>query len=98
MLGSFPNYFWLFCFLIAPVVTFVIIIFSIIANNEVTLNEYKYPNWAHIIGWVIAAVMLIPIPVLFGVELRKKIKNSEFSNQQGALKKLYFVSSVGSIF
>ena len=71
MLGKNPNIYWIVCYLVAtPVITFAIFIMAIIADSEVTLNNQKYPGWAHAIGWIIVVVVLIPIPAGFFWEWR----------------------------
>jgi hypothetical protein len=39
------------------------LVIALIANPEVTLNDYKYPIGAHIIGYVIVVIILSPLPI-----------------------------------
>lgn len=34
---------------------------AIFSNTEVVLGKYKYPYWAHIIGWLIVSIILSPL-------------------------------------
>lgn len=62
MLGSFPNIYWIFCWkFLTPVFTTAAVILSIVVNQEVTLNDYRYPQWAHVIGFVIVGIILSPL-------------------------------------
>lgn len=72
MLGKYPNIYWIACYLVAtPVITAAIFIMAIVANSEVTLNKQPYPTWAHVIGWLIVTLVLIPIPIGLFLELRR---------------------------
>jgi len=42
-----------------------------IANAEVTLNDYHYPHWAHVVGWVIVCIILSPLFIFFEINLSK---------------------------
>ena len=46
-------------------------ILALVANSEVKLNDYRYPEWAHIIGWVIVAIILSPLLICFETALSK---------------------------
>lgn len=36
-------------------------IITIVSNTEVVLGSYKYPIWAHILGWLEVAIILSPL-------------------------------------
>ncbi len=38
---------------------------AVVADAEVTLNGYHYPQWAHNVGWSIVALILSPLPICF---------------------------------
>lgn len=66
MRGSYPNLYWIICFtLLTPIFTSLGIVLSIIANTEIVLNDYHYPQWAHYIGWSIVTLILSPILIIF---------------------------------
>jgi hypothetical protein len=56
------------------------LVFSIISDSEVTLNNYKYPPGAHAIGWICVVIILAPIPAYFGLSVYKNYKNYGFTN------------------
>ena len=72
MLGSTPNFYWVYSWkFITPFCTFAVIIVAIVSNSEVTLGDYRYPFYAHIIGWTIVGICMLPIPLCFTLELFK---------------------------
>lgn len=72
MRGKYPNIFWKACIgFITPVLTIGGVILALIANTEVTLNDYHYPRWAHCIGWSIVCLILSPIFIFFEINLSK---------------------------
>jgi hypothetical protein len=53
MLNKKLNKFWIICFkFITPILAIVITAISIASNTEVMLGVYRYPQWAHAIGWL----------------------------------------------
>lgn len=46
-----------------------VIIIASISNAEVKLDNYRYPLFAHIIGWSTVVICLLPIPLCFIIEL-----------------------------
>ena len=55
---------WLF---VTPLIVIVIMIFSIIGYKPLQYIDYVYPNWANAVGWCIASLSLICVPLgLFG--------------------------------
>lgn len=66
MRGSYPNMYWIICFVfLTPIFTAIGVILSIIANTEVVLNDYHYPTWAHGIGWTLVVIILAPFIIAF---------------------------------
>ncbi len=57
-----------------------IFLISIIANTEVTLNKYRYPKWAHAIGWSTVSILLLPVFTVFLVSLFKSAKEKNLKN------------------
>lgn len=67
MLGQKPSLYWRVCWrYISPTFLFVILVFSII-NNEQMLEGYNYPNWAYPLGWVLtlSSVIFIPLYMIY---------------------------------
>lgn len=87
MTGRMPSYYFRGCwYFAAPVLILAIWIFSLVDYERPTYNkgEYEYPNWAIGIGWVIASLSILPIPIFAviavykakGTNLWEKFKNS----------------------
>ncbi|CAF0793372.1 unnamed protein product [Brachionus calyciflorus] len=92
MLGVEPNYYWIVCFAIVPVITFGIFIITIISNTEVTLNNYHYPGWAHAIGWIIVVIVLCPVPIFFAISIKNSVGKHGLPKNWKSLK-LHFQPS-----
>lgn len=72
MSGKYVNMYWTACIaVITPVLTCGGVIIAIIANSEVTLNDYHYPRWAHIVGWSIVCLIMSPLFIFFEISLSK---------------------------
>ena len=56
------------------------LIFAIISNSEVKLNDYSYPIGAHVFGWLLVVLVLAPIPVYFCLHVLKIFKKHGFKN------------------
>ncbi|XP_056634493.1 sodium- and chloride-dependent GABA transporter ine isoform X1 [Diorhabda sublineata] len=87
MTGRHPGYFIKFCWLIAtPLMIFALWVFLIIDYEPPTYNNgvYHYPVWAVVLGWIIAAMSILCIPVTMmivflkspGSTFKEKLKNS----------------------
>ncbi|CAG5113651.1 Oidioi.mRNA.OKI2018_I69.chr2.g7741.t1.cds [Oikopleura dioica] len=61
-------YMWLF---VTPLIVIVIMIFSIIGYKPLQYIDYVYPNWANAVGWCIASLSLICVPLGIIHELMK---------------------------
>ncbi|KAK3084341.1 hypothetical protein FSP39_011857 [Pinctada imbricata] len=63
MNGSPPNVFFIVCwYFISPVFIFGIWMFSMIQYRVFTLDDYKYPVWATVLGWFIAVLSVVCVP------------------------------------
>lgn len=72
MLNFELNFFWRICFkFFTPILAIVIAIITISSNSEVVLGDYRYPFWAHWIGWSIIAINLSPIVKFACTEIYK---------------------------
>ncbi|XP_039287261.1 sodium-dependent proline transporter [Nilaparvata lugens] len=74
MLGFIPNFYWriTWCFF-APVILSVIFIYSLIDYKPLHYENYDYPDWADGIGWVLAGLSTLQIPVwAIAIVLRQK--------------------------
>ncbi|CAF0878898.1 unnamed protein product [Brachionus calyciflorus] len=62
MLNFELNAFWKLCFnFCTPVLAIIIGIITLSSNTEVTLGSYRYPYWAHLIGWAIIVINIGPL-------------------------------------
>jgi hypothetical protein len=62
MLNHKINKYWMICFkFCTPFLAILIAIITIASNGEVVLGTYRYPTWAHIIGWIIVLIIMSPI-------------------------------------
>jgi hypothetical protein len=62
MLNKDLNGYWKICFkFFTPVLAIIILIITVASNTEVQLGSYRYPWWAHLIGWFIVAVIVAPL-------------------------------------
>nr|XP_045582340.1 sodium- and chloride-dependent GABA transporter ine-like isoform X2 [Procambarus clarkii] len=87
MTGRLPSRYFRFCwYFAAPMLILAIWIFSMVDYKRPTYNkgEYSYPDWAIALGWVIAALSIVPIPIFAviavfnakGTNLLEKLKRS----------------------
>ncbi|XP_046391075.1 sodium-dependent serotonin transporter [Ischnura elegans] len=66
MLGYRPGIFWRVCWLaISPTFILAIFICSLISDEGLEEDDYKYPSWSISLGWVLTASSIIWIPVYF---------------------------------
>ncbi|XP_033764045.1 sodium- and chloride-dependent glycine transporter 2-like [Pecten maximus] len=64
MIGYRPNPLWkIMLRFIAPSIIFFIWVFSVAKLEPVEYDEQSYPEWSISIGWFIAIMSLVPIPV-----------------------------------
>ncbi|KAG5896455.1 hypothetical protein JTB14_002597 [Gonioctena quinquepunctata] len=87
MTGRHPGWFIKFCWTIAtPLMIFALWVFLIIDYEPPTYNNgvYHYPGWAIAIGWLVASMSILCIPIYMvivllgapGSTLLEKFKNS----------------------
>lgn len=59
-----PNKFWTFCWLFAsPLIIFALFFISIFLFEQPSVDNYKYPQAYLVIGWLINASVMLPIPL-----------------------------------
>ncbi|XP_078081097.1 sodium- and chloride-dependent GABA transporter 1 isoform X2 [Mustelus asterias] len=63
MVGKKPNIYLRVCWLLSTALILIIMVFVIIDFEPVRYGNYKYPEWAQSLGWIIAMASLIWIPV-----------------------------------
>ncbi|CAG0881434.1 unnamed protein product [Darwinula stevensoni] len=65
MVGRPPSAWLKFCWkFITPGCILFLLIFTFVNHTPVTYNDYEYPTWAIILGWVMALCSLVPIPAV----------------------------------
>ncbi|KRY54089.1 Sodium-dependent serotonin transporter [Trichinella britovi] len=63
MLGVKPSRFLKLCWLIVcPAIVSMILIFATVQLKPPTLNNYEYPEWSLILGWIIRLSSIVCIP------------------------------------
>ncbi|KRY35616.1 Sodium-dependent serotonin transporter [Trichinella spiralis] len=63
MLGVKPSRFLKLCWLIVcPAIVSMILIFATVQLKPLTLNNYEYPEWSLILGWIIRLSSIVCIP------------------------------------
>ncbi|XP_037070121.1 sodium- and chloride-dependent glycine transporter 1-like [Pollicipes pollicipes] len=65
MVGRKPNIWFRLCWkYISPAVICFILLFTFINHEPVTYNDTGYPDWAIVIGWLMALVSIAAIPAV----------------------------------
>ncbi|XP_076844900.1 sodium- and chloride-dependent GABA transporter 2-like isoform X2 [Brachyhypopomus gauderio] len=64
MSGSYPNFIFRLCWkYLTPLISVVSFIFSLVEYQPLTFNRwYRYPGWAHILGWLLALSSILLVP------------------------------------
>ncbi|KRZ19963.1 Sodium-dependent serotonin transporter [Trichinella pseudospiralis] len=64
MLGVEPSRFLKLCWLVVcPAIVSMILIFATVQLKPLTLNNYEYPEWSLILGWIIRLSSIVCIPI-----------------------------------
>ncbi|XP_059155826.1 sodium- and chloride-dependent glycine transporter 2-like [Physella acuta] len=72
MIGYKPHFWWKYMWkYITPTVVLFIWVFSVITLTPVTYGDYSYPSWAVAIGWLLAVISVIPIPMVAMLQILK---------------------------
>ena len=71
MIGFSPGIYWRVCWkFVAPIFLMFIIVYGLMGYQPLTYEDYVYPVWANVIGWLIATSSVAMIP---GVAIYKII-------------------------
>ncbi|CAH2073969.1 unnamed protein product, partial [Iphiclides podalirius] len=85
MTGRRPSLYFRFCWLVAsPALLLALWVASLVDYTPPTYRQYQYPAWAQFLGWTIASMSLLCIPVYAVVVIirspgnswREKLRNS----------------------
>jgi len=72
MVNVTPNRFFVVCWTVITPVTIVgILLFTFINHTPVSYNSYPYPDWAIVVGWMLALASIVPIPLVAAIQLTK---------------------------
>lgn len=64
MTGRYPSLYFRFCWLIAsPALLLALWVASLVDYTPPSYRHYQYPAWAQALGWIIASLSLLCIPV-----------------------------------
>ncbi|CAF3963463.1 unnamed protein product [Adineta steineri] len=103
MLGKRAAEYYLFvtwCF-ISPILMLIIIFSKLISSKRMTIgagggfDEYIYPEWSVIIGWIIFLLCILPIPLVYLISYineYRSTKNNESSKSLVSDSRDYFVN------
>ncbi|GIY82079.1 sodium- and chloride-dependent glycine transporter 2 [Caerostris darwini] len=60
-----PSLWWKLCWsYITPATITFLLLFIFIDHTAITYNDYVYPEWSVIIGWLLALCSICPIPIV----------------------------------
>ncbi|KAK3101975.1 hypothetical protein FSP39_007759 [Pinctada imbricata] len=79
MQGSRPSLWWKICWMgLSPVCIVFILLFSWIDYSPAKYDNYSYPAWADVMGWLMsfASVIFIPIVVLYKIYKEDDVKSA----------------------
>ncbi|XP_068220138.1 sodium-dependent proline transporter-like isoform X2 [Palaemon carinicauda] len=80
MLGYNPSMFWKVCWVfIAPITLLLLFIYSIVTWEDPTYNGIGYPSWAIAVGWFLAGVSVLMIPLVFIFVVFKSLVTGKIS-------------------
>ncbi|XP_067652097.1 sodium- and chloride-dependent betaine transporter-like isoform X2 [Haliotis asinina] len=66
-----PVIFRLVCFIVLPALITVALVSTLVSYKPPTYGEYSYPEAAVGVGWFIAMVTILPIPVIMVIQILK---------------------------
>ncbi|XP_066959179.1 sodium-dependent proline transporter-like isoform X2 [Macrobrachium rosenbergii] len=80
MLGYSPSMFWKVCWVfVAPVSLLLLFIYSVVTWEDPTYNGIPYPPWAIGVGWFLAGVSVLMIPLVFVFVVLKRLFTGKIS-------------------
>ncbi|KAL0122365.1 hypothetical protein PUN28_007235 [Cardiocondyla obscurior] len=81
MIGFKPGIYWRVCWkFVAPLFLMFIIVYGLMGYEPLSYEDYTYPVWANILGWLIACSSIVMIP---GMAIYKICSTSGSFVQQG---------------
>ncbi|XP_059093331.1 sodium-dependent proline transporter-like isoform X1 [Tigriopus californicus] len=49
---------------VSPLIILFILVYSWVEHNPLTRDDYEYPEWANIVGWVIGLIPIVAVPLI----------------------------------
>uniref|UniRef100_A0A1I8IDP4 Sodium-and chloride-dependent GABA transporter 1 n=1 Tax=Macrostomum lignano TaxID=282301 RepID=A0A1I8IDP4_9PLAT len=72
MTGILPGIYWKLCWkFLAPIFIMFNIAFGLYQHEPLSMGSYKYPLWANVVGWMLAASSVMWIPIVAIVQIIK---------------------------
>ncbi|CAG7711382.1 unnamed protein product [Allacma fusca] len=63
MMGFYPGIYWRVCWkFVAPIFILFIIFYGLLSYEPLKYDDYVYPHWANVLGWLIASSSVAMIP------------------------------------
>ncbi|KAK2151826.1 hypothetical protein LSH36_349g00026 [Paralvinella palmiformis] len=79
MTGSKLYMHWWVCWsIITPLLLIAILIFNIIDTTPISYGGYQLPSWAQTLGWLMAVVSVVVIPIFMIYEIVKSYKDPDY--------------------
>jgi len=73
MINQTPNLFWKWCWrLVSPLILSAIFLYSLFDYKGMTLEDFKYPDWANGLGWLMVMSSCMCIPIVAAYEVSKR--------------------------
>ncbi|RUS88183.1 hypothetical protein EGW08_004080 [Elysia chlorotica] len=64
MTGKKPSNYWKFMWqFFSPALVLTTLIFNIYNMQRVSLEDYTFPEWAVMVGWVFGVMAIVPLPI-----------------------------------
>lgn len=81
MIGSKLYMHWWVCWtIITPLLLIAILIFNIYDTTPLNYGDYVLPDWAQTLGWLMAVVSVVVIPIFMIYEIAKSYKDPEYKS------------------
>jgi solute carrier family 6 amino acid transporter-like protein 5/7/9/14 len=76
---------------LSPLIIFVILIFSWTGYEPLTKGDYEYPPYANALGWLIAMIAILSVPVVAIVQIIHKlfVEHKDISNFRERLSRTF---------
>ncbi|XP_067135206.1 sodium- and chloride-dependent glycine transporter 1-like [Centruroides vittatus] len=73
MLGTRPGWYWKITWTVsAPVVLTFVFVYSLIEHAPIHLEDPRFPPWANVLGWSLAGLAMIQIPLWAAVTVARQ--------------------------